>query len=319
MVVSVPDTPLGAAERLMPLATVSVIMPVKNGALYIAEAIGSALAQGDAVVQLIVVDDASTDGTRAVVAGMTDPRIVVVPNHSRGLPAGRNTGAAIAAGEWLLFLDSDDRLRPGALGALIAGTAAHPDAAVIYGDYERIDAAGRLIGARGIMRGRRKPTGDVLAAILAGNFMVVGTQIVRHAAYRTAGGFDETLGYCEDWHFWCRVAALAPFAHLAGLHVLDYRIHSASMMHARPRPFRDLLPAIEAVFADGRIVGRLAAADRAALRQAAEASMMTYVATEAIRLRAYRTAARSAAQAIAHRPGGAPKVLAKVLGTFAGL
>jgi hypothetical protein len=144
-------------------------------------------------------------------------------------------------------------------------------------------------------------------------------QIVRRDAYREAGGFDETLGYCEDWHFWCRVAAFAPFAHVPGCHVLDYRIHGASMMHATPRPFGDLLPAIDVVFGDERIVGRFPAGERAALRQAAEASMMTYVATEAIRLRAYRTAARSAVRAIAQKPAGAPKVLAKVLGTFAGL
>lgn len=304
---------------MSPAATVSVIMPVKNGARFIAEAIASALDQGAAVVQLIVVDDASSDGTVGVVESVKDPRIVVVPNRSRGLPAGRNTGAALATGDWLLFLDSDDRLRPGALAALIAGAAANPDAAVIYGDYDRIDAAGRPIGARGIMRARRKPAGDVLAAILAGNFLVVGAQILRREAYRQAGGFDETLGYCEDWHFWCRIAALAPFAHLSGLHVLDYRIHGASMMHATPRPFVDLLPAIEAVFADARIVGRFSAVERAALRGAAEVSMMTYVATEAVRLRAYGAAARSAGRAIAHRPAGAPKVLAKVLGTFAGL
>jgi hypothetical protein len=123
-----------------------------------------------------------------------------------------------------------------------------PEAAVVYGDYERIDTAGRRIGNRGALRARRKPTGDVLSAILAGNFLVVGAQIVRHDAYRRAGGFDEKLGYCEDWHFWCRVAALAPFAHVPGCQVLDYRIHGASMMHATPRPFKDLAPAIEAVF-----------------------------------------------------------------------
>jgi hypothetical protein len=115
------------------------------------------------------------------------------------------------------------------------------------------------------------------------------------------------------------VAAFAPFAHVPGCHVLDYRIHGASMMHATPRPFADLAPAIAAVFSDERIVGRLSPERRAALREAAEASMMTYVATEAIRLRAYRTAARSTVRAMAQRPAGAPKVLAKVLGTFAGL
>jgi hypothetical protein len=91
------------------------------------------------------------------------------------------------------------------------------------------------------------------------------------------------------------------------------------MMHATPRPFGDLAPAIDAVFADERIVGRFSPDERAALREAAEASMMTYVATEAVRLRAYRTAARSTVRAIAQRPAGAPRVLAKVLGTFAGL
>jgi Glycosyl transferase family 2 len=299
--------------------TVSVIMPVKNGVRYIAEAIRSALDAGDTVVQLIVVDDASTDGTLEAVRAIADPRIRIVPNHSRGLPAGRNTGAAIATGEWLYFLDSDDRLRPGALETLLAAASASPEAAVVYGDYERIDATGRTIGNRASFRARRKPAGDVLASILTGNFMVVGAQIVRHEAYKRAAGFDETLGYCEDWHFWCRVAAFAPFAHVPGCHVLDYRIHGASMMHAAPRPFRDLAPAIEAVFADERIVGGFSPATRAALREAARASMMTYVATEAVRLRAYATAARSTAQAIAQRPAGAPKVLAKVLGTFAGL
>jgi glycosyltransferase involved in cell wall biosynthesis len=300
-------------------ATVSVIMPVKNGARYIEEAIRSALDQGDNVVQLIVVDDASTDGTVGVVRAVGDPRIAIVPNRNRGLPAGRNTGAALATGEWLHFLDSDDRLRPSALGALLKAAAENPRAAVVYGDYERVDAAGRRIGNRAALRARRKPDGDVLAAILRGNFLVVGAQIVRHDAYRKAGGFDETLGYCEDWHFWCRVAAFAPFAHVPGRHILDYRIHGASMMHATPRPFADLMPAIDAVFGDERIVGRFSSDQRAALRRAAEASMMTYVATEAIRLRAYGTAARSTARAIAQKPAGAPKVLAKVLGTFAGL
>ena len=248
-------------------ATVSVIMPVKNGARYIAEAIGSALDEGEKVVQLIVVDDASTDGTVEAVRAIGDPRIRIVANHSRGLPAGRNTGAVLATGEWLYFLDSDDHLRPGALDALLEAGAADPDAAVVYGDYERIDAAGRTIGNRAALRARRKPTGDVLAVILAGNFMVVGAQIVRHEAYRRAGGFDETLGYCEDWHFWCRVAAFAPFAHVPGCHVLDYRIHGASMMHATPRPFSDLRRRSRRCSRDERIVGGLPASERAALRE----------------------------------------------------
>jgi hypothetical protein len=299
-------------------ATVSVIMPVKNGARYIAEAIRSALDQGDKVGELIVIDDASTDDTVGVVRAIDDPRIAIVPNHSRGLPAGRNTGAALAVGAWLHFLDSDDRLRPGALDALLEGAAENSRAAVVYGDYERIDAAGCTIGNRAALRARRRPTGDFrrsspAISLWSARRSCAATRTGKPAASTRPSAIARTG---------TSGAASRPsrrFAHVPGCHVLDYRIHGASMMHATPRPFGDLLPAIDAVFGDERIVGRFPAGERAALRQAAEASMMTYVATEAIRLRAYRTAARSAVRAIAQKPAGAPKVLAKVLGTFAGL
>jgi glycosyltransferase involved in cell wall biosynthesis len=298
---------------------VSVVMPVKNGARYIAEAIESALDQGERVTELVVVDDASTDRTVDIARSIGDPRIRVVPNWATGLPAGRNTGAAHSSGEWLYFLDADDRVRPGALSALFAAASDSPDAQVIYGDYERVDAQGRRIGRRGAIRFRRKPTGYILPALLKGNFMVAGAQIVRRAAFDRAGGFDESLRCLEDWHFWCRVSSFANFRHVPDCHVLDYRIHGASMMHATPRPFSDFRPAIDAVFSDPMIMSRMSPLALAGLRPIAEASLMAYTATEAIRLHAYGTALRSAVQAVWHAPTQTPKVVARVLGTFAGL
>lgn len=301
------------------MTTVSVVIPVKNGARYIAEAIRSALDQGDFVTELVVVDDASTDGTVDVVLSIGDPRIRVVPNRTTGLPAGRNTGTAHTHGEWLYYLDADDRVRPDALPALLAASARAPDADIVYGDYERIDVHGRRIGRRGAIRFRRKPTGFILPALLKGNFMVAGAQIVRRAAYERAGGFDESLRCLEDWHFWCRAASVSQFLHVPGCHVLDYRIHNASMMHTTPRPFSDFRPAIDAVFTDPLVTARMVPLALAGLRPIAEASLMAYVATEAVRLRAYGTAVRSAMQAAWHAPAQAPKVVARVLGTFAGL
>jgi glycosyltransferase involved in cell wall biosynthesis len=294
-------------------------MPVKNGARFIAEAIRSALDQGERVTELVVVDDASTDGSADVVRSIDDPRIRIVPNWTTGLPAGRNTGTAHSSGEWLYYLDCDDRVRPGALDALFAAASRSADADVIYGDYERVDVHGCRIGRRGAIRFRRKPTGFILPALLKGNFMVAGAQIVRRATFDRAGGFDESLRCLEDWHFWCRVSSFAKFLHVPGCQVLDYRIHDASMMHTKPRPFADYRPAIEAVFNDPMIADRMPSLALAALRPVAEAHLMAYQATEAIRLRAYGTAVRSALQAAWHAPAQTPKVVARVLGTFAGL
>ena len=301
------------------VTSVSVVIPVRNGARYIAEAIRSALAQGDFITELVVVDDASTDGTAEVALSIGDPRVRVVPNGATGLPAGRNTGTAHSSGTWLYYLDSDDRVRPGAVAALLAAARRTPSADVVYGDYERVDVHGRRIGRRGAIRFRRKPTGYILPALLKGNFMVAGAQIVRRAAFERAGGFDESLRCLEDWHFWCRVSSFAEFLHVPGCHVLDYRIHNASMMHAAPRPFSDFRPAIDAVYGDPMVAKRMSPLALAGLRPIAEASLMAYVATEAIRLRAYGTAARSALRAAWHAPTQTPKVVARVLGTFAGL
>jgi glycosyltransferase involved in cell wall biosynthesis len=302
-----------------PMTTVSVVIPVRNGARYIAEAIRSALGQGDVITELVVVDDASTDGTAEVARVVGDSRVRVVPNRTTGLPAGRNTGTAHSTGEWLYYLDADDRVRPGALDALLAAGRHAPRADVVYGDYERVDSQGRRLGRRSAIRFRRKPSGYVLPALLQGNCMVVGAQIVRRSALAQAGGFNESLRCLEDWHFWCRVSSFADFLHVPGCHVLDYRIHNASMMHAAPRPFVDFRPAIDAVFADPMIAARIPPLKLAALRPPAEASLMAYVATEAIRLRAYGTALRSALRAAWHAPAHSPKVAARVFGTFAGL
>jgi glycosyltransferase involved in cell wall biosynthesis len=301
------------------VTTVSVVIPVKNGARYIAEAIRSALGQGDFITELVVVDDASTDATVEVVRAIGDPRIRVVPNWSTGLPAGRNTGTAHSRATWLYYLDADDRVRPGAIARLLGAAERAPGADVVYGDYERVDAQGCKIGRRNAIRFRRKPAGYILPALLRGNFMVAGAQIVRRTAFERAGGFEESLRCLEDWHFWCRVASFAEFLHVPGCHVLDYRIHNASMMHATPRPFSDFRPAIEAVFGDPMVAKRMSPLALAGLRPIAEASLMAYVATEAIRLRAYGTAMRSALRAAWHAPAQTPKVVARVLGTFAGL
>ena len=137
---------------------------------------------------------------------------------------------------------------------------AKPGCVAVYGDYERIDAAGRLIGRRRWLAGRRKPSGDILPALVAGNFIVNGgVMLIRRDAFYSIGGFDESLAYCEDWHAFCRLAALGPILHSAAT-ALEYRVHAASAMMRDTVGFGPYQAALDRVFADPEVRRRLGAA-----------------------------------------------------------
>jgi len=269
--------------------SVSVVIPAKNVAAYIGETLASALAQSE-VGEVIVVDDGSSDETVAIVRAIRDPRLYLMTNDSAGVSAARNLGARHAGGEWLLFLDADDRLRPGAVAALLATARDAPRAVLVYGDYNTIDSEGRQIGRRDLLKGRRKPSGDVLARLASGNFIVNGgIALARAEAFRAIGGFDTSLRYCEDWHCWCRLAAIGEFEFAPKL-LLDYRLHTANTMNAAVRTPKDFFPAIARVFDDGLIMARLPEGTAAGLRQAAEIHLVTYSAMQAVRFGRYRQA-----------------------------
>jgi glycosyltransferase involved in cell wall biosynthesis len=274
---------------VIPVASVSVVIPAKNVAVYIGETIASALAQ-DEVTEVIVVDDGSTDETVAIVSAIGDPRLHLMSNDSAGVSTARNLGARHANGEWLLFLDADDRLRPGAVAALLAAARDAPRAVLVYGDYNTIDSEGRQVGRRDLLKGRRKPSGDVLARLAGGNFIVNGgIALARADAFHTIGGFDVSLRYCEDWHCWCRLAAIGEFA-FAPMLLLDYRLHTANTMNAAVRTPQDFFPAIARIFDDGLILARLPEGTAAGLRRAAEIHLVTYSAMQAVRFGRYRDA-----------------------------
>ncbi|MCK1708202.1 MULTISPECIES: glycosyltransferase [unclassified Bradyrhizobium] len=277
------------ARPVTAVASVSVVIPAKNVAAYVGETLASALAQGE-VSEAIVVDDGSTDDTAAIVRAIRDPRLHLMTNDSAGVSAARNLGARHASGEWLLFLDADDRLRPGAVATLLAAARAAPRAVLVYGDYNTIDSEGRQIGRRDLLKGRRKPSGDVLARLASGNFIVNGgIALARAETFRAIGGFDVSLRYCEDWHCWCRLAAIGEFEFAPKL-LLDYRLHTANTMNAAVRTPQDFFPAIARIFDDGLILARLPVGSAAGLRRAAEIHLVTYSAMQAIRFGRYRDA-----------------------------
>jgi glycosyltransferase involved in cell wall biosynthesis len=286
------EAPIAAPTATDARATspmVSVVIPAKNAAAYIGETIASALAQAD-VTEIIVVDDGSTDGTETIVGAIRDPRLRLIRNDASGVSAARNLGARSARGNWLVFLDADDRLRPDAVATLLMAVKSAPRAVLIYGDYNTIDSAGRTIGRRDLLKGRQKPSGNVLERLVRGNFIVNGgIMLIRADAFRTTGGFDVSLRYCEDWHCWCRLAATGEFAYVPRL-LLDYRLHTANTMSAAVRTPQDFFPAVARVFDDPLILGKLPSGAASKLRQAAEIHLVTYSAMQAVRFQRYREA-----------------------------
>jgi glycosyltransferase involved in cell wall biosynthesis len=292
---------------------VSIVIPVRNGEKFITDAVVSALNQGADLREVIVVDDHSSDQTREVLNSIEDDRLKIVSNDGAGVSAARNTGARIAAGDWLLFLDGDDRLCNGAIRKLSALAGSAPEAVVIYGDFDRIDEKGKSTGIRRFYR-RIQPSGWILERLLM-RFLLGngGTSIVGAQAFRQAGGFNEGLRFCEDWHLWCLLSAIGPFRFAPGTRVLEYRLHLSNTMNGTFRHYEEFIPAIDAVFSDALIARRLTEDKRKRLRAAAETHMMGYSGMLAARAGNYRQAASYAWMAAKHSPRASPRALVRIL------
>jgi len=187
------------------MADFSVIIPCYKQAHLLPKAIESALQQTqdmDLDVEVIVVDDGSPDAA-AEVAGRYGG-VTVIRQANAGLSAARNRGILRSTGRYLLFLDSDDFLRPGMLAAAARALAQDPGIDVVHGLADVVDEGGeRVLGEFG----GRDLSVDPFHILLRGNVGPPVTFVVRREALARAGVFDTALRSCEDWDLWLRIAA----------------------------------------------------------------------------------------------------------------
>jgi hypothetical protein len=188
---------------------VSVVVPTYQRADLLGEALASARAQTFADFELVVVDDGSTDGTRAAVAGLAraDARIRYAWQPNAGVSAARNHGVRLARGEIVALLDADDVWRHDHLAVVTQVLDSRPEA-VLCSTSHRFDIAGRAPASAAELA-------DALPALFAEN--VVGHPsgvAVRRRALAAAGGWNERLHVMEGWELWLRLAATGPFAFL---------------------------------------------------------------------------------------------------------
>lgn len=185
--------------------TVSVIIPTYNRAHMIGRALHSVLSQEFTDFEVIVVDDASTDDTEAVVRAIGDPRIRYIRERRNGGPnAARNRGMRAARGEFLAFLDSDDEWLPGKLEKQLARFAELPDSVgAVYTGVETIDDDGTVSHFVPEHRGR------IHSSLLARNVLHGASQsiMIRRSVAQEAGEFDVRYPAIGDYDYWLRVSA----------------------------------------------------------------------------------------------------------------
>ncbi len=216
---------------------VAVVIPCYNRETSVRAAVESVLAQGYPALEVIAVDDHSTDGTRAALEAIADPRLRVVANPGpRGVSAARNHGVRETDAAVIAFQDSDDLWRPGKLAAQMACLAADPARVAVYCGMVVTDDAAPP-GAP-VLRypgpGIAPREGDILPSLVRGSFISTQTLLLRRAAFDAAGGFDEALPALVDWDLMLRVAPLGRVG-FVDADLVEQRMSGNSITRARDK------------------------------------------------------------------------------------
>lgn len=206
------------------MPVISVVIPAYNAEGSISETITSVLQQTFTDFELVIVDDGSTDGTLKVISRFDDSRITVLSYANAGPQKSRNRGLAKATGRYVSFLDADDLWTADKLARQLEALKNEPEAAVAYSWTDIIDENSQWSHA--VRRSRKE--GDVFEALLLNNFLGSGSNpLIKTAAIRAVGGFDEAILAGQDWDMWLTLAAHYRFVVVPEVHIL-YRKVSAS-------------------------------------------------------------------------------------------
>ncbi len=201
----------------------SVVIPCYNGGRFLREAIESVLRQTFRAAEIVVIDDGSTDDTSAVARSYAQVRLI--EQRNQGAPAARNTGIRSTTGDFLVFLDADDRLQPHALATGVESLTAPPEWAFVSGNVRVIAEDG---SPRYVPDTRPRP-GDPYLQLLRSNYIwTPGVVMYRRDILRAVNGYVTWAGASADYELNVRIARRYPIGWHSQV-ILDYRQHPSSM------------------------------------------------------------------------------------------
>lgn len=210
------------------------------------EAIESILAQRYRQFEIIVVDDGSTDNSRQVAAGY--PKVKYIHQHNQGVAIARNTGLHASSGDYLVFLDQDDRLLPKALEIGVECLDSHPDYAFVFGVCRVIRANGTLLPDEFQKKYQACHYQEVsnYELLLSGEGLVPpGVAMYRRTILESVGGFDQSYVPASDFELYLRISRSFPI-YCHNEVIIDYRMHKEGQSRNSIKGFETVLKVLDA-------------------------------------------------------------------------
>ena len=268
---------------------VSVIIPSYNAARYLADAVDSVLNQSFRDLEVLIIDDGSTDDTESV-ARRYGTLVRYIRQENSGVAVARNRGIEATGGRYVAFLDADDTWLPLKLESQLKALVANPGYGACYSAFTVVSSD---LAPLYVSRDKRQ-AGTLEDLLLRGN--VIGsicTVLCERSLFETAGGFDPSLSQCADWDMWVRLAAITEFLYL-DFPLATYRQHGTNMSRDAALLERDSLRVLEKGFAMPGLADSLRMRRRAALGRNYMVLAGTY-----FHARCYRDFVRCASRAVA--------------------
>lgn len=194
---------------------VTVIIPCFNYGKFLREAVASVSSQTYSNWECLIVDDGSTDDTKQIANDLCekDRRVVYHYKTNGGLSSARNFGIALAKGEFICFLDTDDLLDKQKLQSQLDCFRKFPEADIVYGNFRYFETENPEV----LYTSKNKTVNDTFPSVTGGggvvlkwlikqNITVVSAPLLRKGIFDRVGTFDESYRSYEDWHFWLRCA-----------------------------------------------------------------------------------------------------------------
>lgn len=226
-----------SAQNIHTYPLVSVIIPCYNHGRYLAEAIGSVLEQNYPAVEILVVDDGSTDTTRQEAEKFGDVNYIY--QHNKGLSAARNTGILHSKGDMLVFLDADDWLLPSAISTNLRHLQANPEAAFVSGAHDKV-----FVDTQQVKEESCEITQNHYTQLLQGNYIGMHATVMYRRRVFDEFAFDTSLRSCEDYDLYLKIARKYPVVHHSEK-IAAYRLHSTNMSGNIPFMLKSALAVLD--------------------------------------------------------------------------
>ncbi|MBD3322693.1 MAG: glycosyltransferase [Chitinivibrionales bacterium] len=227
---------------------ISVVIPLYNGETFIAECLESVFAQTDQPMEVIVVDDGSTDKSVEIVKNF-EKNITVINQKNSDVSAARNAGVKAAHGELIAFLDQDDLWEPSKLEKQIALFMKEPDIDLVFTDLVKIGPSGKKRHPKDRDKIARSLTDSNLFHKLAiKNVLMPSAVMVKKGSFVKAGLFDESFATCGDYEMWLRMAGMNMKFRYVSDPLTVYRYHGANESKKTDIMNEDRIKAVEKVF-----------------------------------------------------------------------